>query len=80
VSQVIAGEVFERDSIQHMATLLGSLETVGLGHKYIDQYVPGVLAVTAQQIQDVAKKYLIENHLTVAELIPLPLGEKQENK
>lgn len=79
-AQVIAGEVFERDSIQHMATLLGSLETVGLGHKYIDQYVPGVLAVTTQQIQDVAKKYLVENKLTVAELIPLPLGEKQEKK
>jgi zinc protease len=79
-AQVIAGEVFERDSIEHMATLLGSLETVGLGHKYIDQYVPGVLAVTAQQIQDVAKKYLIENHLTIAELIPLPLGEKQEKQ
>ncbi|MEH6455050.1 MAG: pitrilysin family protein [Cocleimonas sp.] len=79
-AQVIAGEVFERDSIEHMATLLGSLETVGLGHKYIDQYVPGVLAVTAEQIQDVAKKYLIENHLTVAELIPLPLGEKQEKQ
>lgn len=72
-AQVIAGEVFERDSIQHMATLLGSLETVGLGHRYIDQYVPGVLAVTAQQIQEVAKKYLIEDKLTVGELIPLPL-------
>ena len=79
-AQVIAGEVFERDSIEHMATLLGSLETVGLGHKYIDQYVPGVLAVTAEQIQEVAKKYLIENNLTVAELIPLPLGKKQEKQ
>ncbi len=76
-AQVIAGEVFERDSIQHMATLLGSLETVGLGHKYIDQYVPGVLAVTAKQVQEVANKYLIENSLTVAELIPLPLNEKK---
>ncbi|MEB8431173.1 pitrilysin family protein [Cocleimonas sp. KMM 6892] len=73
-AQVIAGEVFERDSIQHMATLLGSLESVGLGHKYIDQYVPGVLAVTAKQIQEVANKYLIEDTLTVAELIPLPLN------
>ncbi len=73
-AQVIAGEVFERDSIQHMATLLGSLETVGLGHKYIDQYVPGVLAVTAKQVQEVANKYLIEDSLTIAELIPLPLN------
>ena len=79
-AQVIAGEVFERDSIQHMATLLGSLETVGLGYKYIDQYVPGVLAVTAEQVQEVAKKYLIENHLTVAELIPQPLDKKENTK
>lgn len=79
-AQVIAGEVFERDSIEHMATLLGSLESVGLGHQYMDQYVPGVLAVTAKQIQEVAKKYLIENHLTVAELIPQPLNEKNEKK
>jgi len=79
-AQVIAGEVYERDSIEHMATLLGSLESVGLGHKYIDQYVPGVLAVTAEQIQEVAKKYLIENNLTVAGLIPLPLGIKKEKK
>ncbi|MCK5662579.1 MAG: insulinase family protein, partial [Thiotrichaceae bacterium] len=77
-AQVIAGEVYERDSIQHMATLLGSLEAVGLGHQYMDEYVPGVLAVTAQQIQDVAKKYLIEEHLTVAELIPLPLNEESK--
>lgn len=75
-AQVIAGEVYERDSIQHMATLLGSLESVGLGHRYIDQYVPGVLAVTAKQIQEVAKKYLLEDSLTVGELIPLPLDEK----
>ncbi len=79
-AQVIAGEVFERDSIQHMATLLGSLETVGLGHKYIDQYVPGVLAVTAKQIQEVANKYLIDESLTVAELIPLPLNESKDAK
>jgi len=77
-AQVVAGEVFERDSIQHMATLLGSLESVGLGHKYMDEYVPGVLAVTAQQIQDVAKKYLNENQLTVAELIPLPIANNKK--
>lgn len=75
-AQVIAGEVYERDSIEHMATLLGSLESVGLGHQYMDEYVPGVLAVTAQQIQDVAKKYLIDEHLTIAELVPQPLNKR----
>jgi len=76
-AQVVAGEVFERDSIEHMATLLGSLESVGLGHKYMDEYVPGVLAVTAEQIREVAKKYLLEDQLTVAELIPQSLDQKK---
>lgn len=79
-AQVISSEVFERDSIQHIATLLGSLETVGLGYQYMDEYVPGVLAVTAKQIQEVAKKYLIEDHLTVAELVPLSLEESTKTR
>ncbi len=79
-AQVVSGEVFERDSIQHMATLLGSLESVGLGHQYMDEYVPGVLAVTAEQVRDVAKKYLLEDHLTVAELIPQSLDATPASK
>ena len=69
-AQVIASEVYERDSIEHIATLLGSLESVGLGYQLMDEYVPQILAVTPEQIQTVAKKYLINDHLTVAELIP----------
>ncbi|HFC91565.1 MAG TPA: insulinase family protein, partial [Leucothrix mucor] len=78
-AQVIAGEVYERDSIEHIATLLGSLESTGIGYQLMDEYVPQVLAVTAEQIQSVAKKYLINDHLTVAELIPQDL-KKANNK
>lgn len=72
-AQVIAGEIYERDSQQNQANLLGSLETVGLGYKLADEYVDNILAITPQQIQDVAKKYLIEDHLTIAELDPQPI-------
>jgi len=72
-AQVIASEVYERDSIEHIATLLGSLESTGIGYQLMDDYVPQVLAVTPEQIQTVAKKYLINDHLTVAELIPQDL-------
>lgn len=74
-AQVIAGEVYERDSIEHMATLLGSLEATGIGYQLMDEYVPQILAVTAEQIQSVAKKYLINDHLTVAELIPQKIDQ-----
>jgi zinc protease len=72
-AQVIASEIYERDSQQHQATLLGSLESVGLGYKLADKYVDDILAVTPEQIQAVAKKYLIEDKLTIAELDPQPI-------
>lgn len=72
-AQVISGEIYQRDSQQEQATIIGSLESVGLGYKLADEYVDNILAVTPEQVQAVAKKYLIEDHLTVAELDPLPI-------
>ncbi len=72
-AQVIAGEIYERDSIEHIANIMGSLESTGIGYKEMDRYVPEILKVTPEQIQKVAKKYLIEDQLTIARLDPLPL-------
>jgi len=69
-AQTIANEVYDQDSIQHQATLLGFLESVGLGYKLMDDYVENISAVTAEQVQAVAKKYLVEDQLTFAELVP----------
>ncbi|MGB1256142.1 MAG: M16 family metallopeptidase [Thiolinea sp.] len=69
-AQVIAGEVFELDDIQQQANLLGSLETVGLGYKLMDEYVERILAITPEQIQQVAKKYFVEDRMTIGELVP----------
>jgi zinc protease len=44
--------------------------TVGLGWQTKDEYVDRINAVTAEQVQRVARKYFVEEHLTVAELIP----------
>ena len=75
-AQVIAGEIYERDSIEHIATIMGSLESTGIGYKEMDRYVPEILKVTPEQIQEVAKKYLIEDQLTIARLDPQPLDQK----
>ena len=72
-AQVIASEIYQRDSVQHMATTLGRLESTGLGWKLIDEYEEKVLAVTPEQIQAVAKKYLNEDQMTFAELVPQSL-------
>jgi zinc protease len=58
---------------------LGMLETVGLGWKVVDQYVEKVNQVTAEQVREVARKYLIEDKLSVAYLEPLPINENTRN-
>ncbi len=72
-TQVIAGEVYERDSIQHQAIQLGLYETLGLGWAVTEAYPERIRAVTAAQVQAVAQRYLIPQRRTVAELVPGPL-------
>ena len=72
-AQTLASEIFQRDSVEHMATLIGMMESVGLGWEILDEYQDSVMAVTAEQVQAVAKKYLNEDQLTVARLEPQSL-------
>ena len=70
-AQVVASEVYQQDSVQRQAYLIGSLETVGLGWRVMNEYADNIQKITAEQVRDVAKKYLIDEHKTVAVLIPL---------
>ena len=72
-AQVIASEVYQRDSVQHIATTIGMLESTGIGWQLMDNYEEKVLVVTPEQIQAVAKKYLNEDQMTFAELVPQSL-------
>ena len=78
-AQVVAGKTYEQDSPFYQAMQMGTLETVGLGWQRIDEYTDRVLAITAEQLQTVARKYLIDDHLTIAELEPLPLKKNTKN-
>lgn len=72
-AQVVAGKVFEKDSVFYQAMQMGTLETVGLGWQRMDEYSEKIKQVTPEQIQQVAKKYLVKDQLSVAILEPLPL-------
>jgi len=72
-AQVLAKAVYERDSNFYQAMQLGMLETVGLSWKVVDEYVEKVNQVSAEQVRDVARKYLIEDKLSVAYLEPLSI-------
>jgi len=79
-TQLIANKVYEQDSVFNQAMKLGILETVGLGWELADQYVERLAAVTPEQVQAVAQKYLTPDRLTVAILDPQPLDGKQPRK
>jgi zinc protease len=79
-TQVVAGAVYERDSLFYQAMQIGMLETIGLDWRLSDQYVENIQAVTAEQIQAVANKYFVDTTLTVAELVPLQLDQKSRNR
>lgn len=69
-TQLLAQEIFEKDSMSDQATMLGMLESVGLPWQVADTFVDKIKAVTPQEIQEAAKKYFNKNSLTTAELIP----------
>jgi len=69
-AQVVAGKVYEKDSIFYQAMQIGTLETVGLDWRLVDEYVERLKLVTPEQVQAVAIKYLVDDHLTVAVLVP----------
>lgn len=73
-AQVMASSVYEKDSVFYQAMQLGTLETVGVGWQKKDEYLTRVQQVTAEQVQAVAKKYLIDDSLTVAVLEPQPIN------
>ena len=74
-AQVLAHDIYQKDSNFYQAMELGMLETNGLGWQKAGEYVAKVNQVTAEQIREVARKYLIEDHLTIAYLDPQPITE-----
>jgi len=74
-AQVLANDIYQKDSNFYQAMELGLLETVGIGWQQAGEYVDNINRVTAEQVREVARKYLIEDASTVAYLEPQPITE-----
>ena len=77
-AQVVAANVYQQDSSFYQAMEIGQLETVGLPWQTKDEYIENVQAITAEQVQQVAIKYLVNSGLTVGVLKPLSTKMKKK--
>lgn len=77
-SQLIASQVYKRDSLFWQAMDMGALETVGIGYQNMERLIEKLKEVTPEQVKAVATKYFKEDSLTVGTLIPLPLEKSKK--
>ena len=76
-AQVLAAKVYQRDSMFYQAMLIGNLESSGLSWRDEKALLDKLKAVTAEQVKEVANKYLQDDGLTVVTLAPQPLDGKK---
>jgi zinc protease len=72
-AQVIAADVYQRDSLFYQAMQLGDYVTTGLPPEALTGRVDKLRAVTARQVQDAARQWLQDDRLSVGELDPQAL-------
>ncbi|MBS1191053.1 MAG: insulinase family protein [Rhodocyclaceae bacterium] len=75
-AQVVAAQVYKRDSMFAQAMEIGQMEATGLSYKDIDLMIERLQQITGPQVQAVAKKYFGDDTLTVGVLDPQPLDGK----
>jgi zinc protease len=72
-AQAIAAQVYQRDSTMAQAREIGAMEITGISHKTIDLQLAKLRAVTPEQVREVARKYFVDDALTITHLDPQPL-------
>jgi len=74
-AQVVAAQVFQQDSLFYQAMQIGEWTTAGLNYRDRQTRLERLKAVTPEEVQSVAGKFFVDDHLTVAVLDPQPLPE-----
>ena len=74
--QFVASQVYQRDSMFAQAREIGMLESAGLSYRDADRILEKLRTVTADEVRAVARRYLVEDALTVATLDPQPMDRQ----
>lgn len=68
--RILSEQIYKRDSIFGQAMEIGSTEMAGFSWRDIDQMLEKMQTITPAEVQAVAKKYLVDDGLTIAVLDP----------
>ena len=79
-TQIVAGQVYKRDSMMAQAMEIGHFEASGFNWRDYDKLLDKLRSVTPEEVQAVARKYFNDDVLTVAVLDPLPLDQAKPRK
>ncbi|HAF54663.1 MAG TPA: peptidase M16 [Thauera sp.] len=76
-TQAVASQVYKRDSLMGQAMEIGYLEAAGLSWRDEAKLLEGLRAVTAEEVQAVARRYFDDDTLSTARLEPQALAGKR---
>ena len=72
-AEAVAAHVYQRDSMMFQARQIGMLEISGIAHDTLDLQLQKLREVTSDQVREVARKYFLDDALTIIELDPQPM-------
>lgn len=75
-AQLLASEVYKKDSMFGQAMEIGQIESAGLSYRKLDRLLERLQQVSAPEVQAVARRYFTDDTLTVGVLDPQPLDGK----
>ena len=78
-AQVIASNVYERDSVFYQGMKLGLMETMHNDWRLSETHNDRLQSVTAEQVKYVARKYFQPENMTVAVLDPQPIPSNESS-
>lgn len=75
-NQLIADNIYSRDSIFQQASNMGMLSAIGLPPDSSDKDIENLKKITPEQVRQVAREFLTSDNLTEAVLVPQSLKPK----
>ena len=69
-TNTVTGLIYAQDSMEGQARMIGSLQSIGLDDRLLNQLPAKLDNVTIADIQAASKKYLVKDNLTVMHIVP----------